>query len=1057
MADEDIFGPSPLNTNGLCLLSLDGGGVRGFSSLLILRDLMDQLNSARGTHPPVKPCDVFDLIGGTSTGGLIAIMLGRLELDVDQCLMAYTELMESIFSQKISNVPVDWSGNIISQYDSKKLKTAIETVITRAGCSPTDLMNDGKPRSTKVFVCTTSKDTSQTIRLRSYSVPNEDTISATICEAALATSAATKFFDPVSIGKQQFVDGAFGANNPIEEVEEEAADIWCTKSRDLKPLVKCFVSVGTGSPDRVPISDNIVKFLSKTLVKMATKSEGINRRFMARWSHEVETKHCFRFNVDQGLQNVHMAEFDKQSVIEFATCDYLHQAVQKSQMRDCKKADEDLEFIIRVSHRCPRFAVSIKLTIGQEHHAQLAHFRVMQNMRYTDQVLVNEPSACWTVPFDRNPRYVDCGVVGAVKRRLYGGKSPTRVAFFGLGGAGKTQVALELAYQARELYSDCDIFWIPAIDMESLQQAYQALADQLGIETTDSSEDVRILVKRHLSKPGMRRWLMIVDNADELDMWIGSESSRNGGLEDCLPTSDRGAIVFTTRSTKVAQHIASTDTVKISEMDEQKAREVLRNNLVDKKLLRDTESTRKLLSQLAFLPLAIVQAASFINQNEMELRSYLNLLDGQEQSEIDLLSEDFEDKGRYNSIRNPVAITWLSSFEQIRRQNKDAANYLYFMACIQEKDIPVLLLPPIGVVEQQKAIGVLSSYSFVRTRNESTRLDMHRLVHLATRNWLRSRGSFQEWQSYALHHVERLFPEIDHTHRALWRAAVPHALRIVNLTKDRKPSGTRFELLCKVGSCHIYDGRPKEARRLYREALELVSADLGPDSDRALHALGMLAVTYDHGGSPQKAIKIWEQVLEKRIRINGSDSYEANSVLLQLASAHRTAVDGPKAKECYNIAIPYFVRNFSPGSPQVMDVLERLATFYASEGCISDGEELSLQLLEISRNVRGSDDPATATLMLSLGMVYMDQWRLDEADKLITEGLEVTKRTLGLEHLQTIRMMGWLACLREYQGRHEEALVLGRECLRFHRENFGADHESVRVHTSHLDNCTTPT
>jgi len=63
--------PNPLDTTGLCLLSLDGGGVRGLSTLYILKGLMARLNGQRRDAglPPVKPCDVFDLIGGTSTGG----------------------------------------------------------------------------------------------------------------------------------------------------------------------------------------------------------------------------------------------------------------------------------------------------------------------------------------------------------------------------------------------------------------------------------------------------------------------------------------------------------------------------------------------------------------------------------------------------------------------------------------------------------------------------------------------------------------------------------------------------------------------------------------------------------------------------------------------------------------------------------------------------------------------------------------------------------------------------------------------------------------------------
>ena len=64
--------PNPLDSTGLCLLSLDGGGVRGLSTLYVLKSIMDRLNYERketAKLPPVKPCEVFDLIGGTSTGG----------------------------------------------------------------------------------------------------------------------------------------------------------------------------------------------------------------------------------------------------------------------------------------------------------------------------------------------------------------------------------------------------------------------------------------------------------------------------------------------------------------------------------------------------------------------------------------------------------------------------------------------------------------------------------------------------------------------------------------------------------------------------------------------------------------------------------------------------------------------------------------------------------------------------------------------------------------------------------------------------------------------------
>src|SRR4051794_21395394 len=81
----------------LKLLCLDGGGVRGLSSLYILQELMKQV-AVDPSNPP-KPCHWFNMIGGTSTGGLIAIMLGRLQMSVKECIEIYMKMMGSIFTK----------------------------------------------------------------------------------------------------------------------------------------------------------------------------------------------------------------------------------------------------------------------------------------------------------------------------------------------------------------------------------------------------------------------------------------------------------------------------------------------------------------------------------------------------------------------------------------------------------------------------------------------------------------------------------------------------------------------------------------------------------------------------------------------------------------------------------------------------------------------------------------------------------------------------------------------------------------------------------------------
>ncbi|KAF2143150.1 uncharacterized protein K452DRAFT_225410 [Aplosporella prunicola CBS 121167] len=330
--------PKLLEKEGLCLLSLDGGGVRGLSSLYTLRSLMKRLNKERGA--PVKPCDLFDLIGGTSTGGLIAIMLGRLEMEVDECIQSYVDLMGKVFHKgRVWNpFSITLAGNRRARFDSRKLEEAIRAVILKQNINPDEPFNDGKVRGCRVFVCTTSKrytNTATTI-LRSYDPPEDVlTFYPTIIEAALATSAAPTFFDDVQIGERGFVDGGLQLNNPVAKVEEEASDIWCPKNGELKPLVKCFVSIGTGYPKEVTVQDRTLRFLAVTAVSLASETEITAKEFIKRWRGHYDENRYFRFNVQHGLDKIGLEEYQKRGAVEEAAENYLSQQELRGSLRRC--------------------------------------------------------------------------------------------------------------------------------------------------------------------------------------------------------------------------------------------------------------------------------------------------------------------------------------------------------------------------------------------------------------------------------------------------------------------------------------------------------------------------------------------------------------------------------------------------------------------------------------------------------------------------------------------------------------------------------------------------
>jgi predicted acylesterase/phospholipase RssA len=135
----------------LRLLSLDGGGVRGLSSLMVLDDLMENIaqeekrigKRSKSDTTPLKPCDYFDLIGGTSTGGIIAILLSRLRLDCKQCIGIYTKLAEDIFkhdkSIQLFGVKIPTGG---SRFSGAVLERAIKQALIDLNYDPDELMWD---------------------------------------------------------------------------------------------------------------------------------------------------------------------------------------------------------------------------------------------------------------------------------------------------------------------------------------------------------------------------------------------------------------------------------------------------------------------------------------------------------------------------------------------------------------------------------------------------------------------------------------------------------------------------------------------------------------------------------------------------------------------------------------------------------------------------------------------------------------------------------------------------------------------------------------------------
>lgn len=157
---------------------------------------------------------------------------------------------------------------------------------------------------------------------------------AKIWEVARATSAATTFFEPVTIDDETFVDGATRANNPISYLWTEAGDNWGLHDGDLEKNIKCLVSIGTGIPSLKPFGPEFLQ-IGKALKEIATDTEEEAGLFQEHHTTLFQTKRAFRFNVIRGLEDIGLEQVSKWGAIKAATRAYVRSEDVFVRLEEC--------------------------------------------------------------------------------------------------------------------------------------------------------------------------------------------------------------------------------------------------------------------------------------------------------------------------------------------------------------------------------------------------------------------------------------------------------------------------------------------------------------------------------------------------------------------------------------------------------------------------------------------------------------------------------------------------------------------------------------------------
>ncbi|KAH7184061.1 hypothetical protein DER44DRAFT_710231 [Fusarium oxysporum] len=633
---------------------------------------------------------------------------------------------------------------------------------------------------------------------------------------------------------------------------------------------------------------------------------------------------------------------------------------------------------------------------------------------------------CYYIPFTRNTRFTGrTTILNALEDKFFGPDRSQKVALVGLGGVGKTQIALRFAYQMKEKRPDYSIFWVPVLSDETAERAYVDIAKKLGLQKSSEDEDIKDLVCQYLSSDKAGKWLLIVDNADDQELILGF--AEKSGLEEYLPQSEDGIVLLTTRSRHVAVEFAQSDVIDTEQMDQNEATTLLEKSLIQKQPLQDKVAVVELLTYLTFLPLAITQAAAYLNQTRVPIRTYLSLLRNAEDNGMTVLSREFRDNTRYRGSQNAVGTTWIVSFRQIQKSNQLAVDLLSFMSCIEPKAIPQSILPDAEADELEWAIGTLCSYSFLIRREESNVFDMHSLVHTATRGWLEKQDREREVSNEVICHFAARFPARNDAHYDLRREYLPHAMRLLNRYHGNKTADT-YQLFEKAGYSFNTDRRFKEAIKCFEEVCRWRQG-LHSEKDgvrlASEHALGS---AYHDDRRIKDAIEILEHVVAvQKETLDEKDQSRLTSEQV-LATAY---LDDRRIKDAIEI-LEYVVavqrKTLDEKDHNRLTSEHELARAYIDDRRIKDAIKMLEQVVAVQKETLDEKDHNRLTSEHELARAYIDDRRIKDAIMVLEHVVAVRKETLDEKDQSRLTSEQVLGTAYLYDRRIKDAIeMLGHE------------------------------
>ncbi|TVY17760.1 Nephrocystin-3, partial [Lachnellula arida] len=921
---------------------------------------------------------------------------------------AYVTLAKEVFSKKrtFGNFGKDGS------FEASKLENAIKGVLKKKlgeGREEEMMLEAGEGCKTQHL------DADTPVLFRTWKAAKNPGDNCTIWEACRATSAAPRVFESIFIGQPglqaEYIDGGMGCNNPTQVLIEQAA-IEFGPSRNIS----CVVSIGTGLPKVIAFNTTsfrqqaVPSQLIDAMKDFATSSERVARQ-MKKDYENLDLIH--RLNVEDGLQDISLEEWEKMGEVKTHTDHYLggHDVDKSIDIIVAALVDEAKNmYPLSVLDR------AVPLPLARRLGLQSIPPRLVSRFVERKQ------------PLEDMKKHL---------RPPVGSSVPAVCVLQWMGGCGKSQLALKYCHLTRDNDPASHVLWVDATSITSARQSIATIVQIMspGISAADDEANLKIF-KETLSTSGasQQNWLLVFDNYDD------PEKFERRSIRESFPQASHGSIIITTRSTDMKRlgHVLS-----VSDMTRAEALKLLFQISEAEESDANSKEALKIVERLGLHALAIDQAGAYIRSRNLELGLYLDRYNRRRKKVLQELPEEWEYRTKSEDDPNKetdlsVFTTWELSFSQIsgnEEERKDKERILTLGGFMNNNDIKELFFKEYAsendswlsscrqegefdVLEFQDVLKELHKLSLLQSfqvNSTGSSFSLHPLIQ----DWVKLRVGLKAQKEYTIEATAMLCSYLE----SIWNETVgfftgsfeesqilvDHVATTISNRKDFHIDQLCFLVYDEVLRSFLFGNgapsKPELSKELALLNLSHKETLWGEKHPHTINAMNELAACYSMFDEWDEAESLHKKAFSLSQGLLGVESHEIFSYLSDLANCLLLQGKNDEAERLLQPQIPAAEETLGRRHEYVLSLKTTLANSLRNQGQYDKAEVLCRDVLAAQRETVGDAHGDTLITSKSLSLLLLLQGKLEEAETLYRQCLTLSTELLGEDDPRTFRIM----------------------------------------------------